>query len=209
MKLNKSTLLTILSIITLNCTKKMDKIIISNPPIVSTPKNEMDYWLTKSDQSILLQKQATTLAFSTENNAFPTIDVDSTQIFQTIDGFGFTLTGGSAYVINRLSSVEKAKLLNELFSKNETAISYLRISIGASDLNETTFTYDDVPQGETDENLTKFSLNTDKQDVIPLLKEILSINPSIKILATPWSPPAWMKDNNSLKGGSLTPQYKP
>ena len=152
MKIIESTILAILSILTLNCTKKMDKIIINNPPVVSTLKNEMDYWLTKSDQSVLLQKQAITLAFSTENNAFPTINVDTAEVFQTIDGFGFTLTGGSAYVINRLSGVEKAKLLNELFSKNETAISYLRISIGASDLNETTFTYDDVPKGETDES---------------------------------------------------------
>ncbi len=207
MKINKSTLLAILSIITLNCTKKTDKTIVNNTPIIATLKNEVDYWLTKSDQSVLLQKQATTLAFVTENNTFPTINVDTAEVFQTIDGFGFTLTGGSAYVINRLSGVEKAKLLTELFSKNETAISYLRISIGASDLNETTFTYDDLPQGETDENLLKFSLNPDKQEVIPLLKEILSINPTIKILATPWSPPAWMKDNNSLKGGSLTPQY--
>ncbi len=206
MKLNKSKLLALLSIMALNCTKKMDKRIVTNPTVISNQKNEVDYWLTKSDQSVLLQKQVTALAFSTENNAFPTIDVDSTQIFQTIDGFGFTLTGGSADVINRLSSAEKVKLLNELFSKTETAISYLRISIGASDLNETTFTYDDLPQGETDESLTKFSLKPDKKEVIPLLKEILSINPSIKILAAPWSPPAWMKDNNNLKGGSLLPQ---
>ncbi len=207
MKLNKSKLLALLSIMALNCTKKMDKRIVTNPTVISNQKNEVDYWLTKSDQSVLLQKQVTALTFSTENNAFPTIDVDSTQIFQTIDGFGFTLTGGSADVINRLSSAEKVKLLNELFSKTETAISYLRISIGASDLNETTFTYDDLPQGETDESLTKFSLKPDKKEVIPLLKEILSVNPSIKILAAPWSPPAWMKDNNSLKGGSLLPQY--
>ncbi len=199
MFMKKYFLFVFLSVLIVSCTKKMDT--------STTQKNEVEYWLTKSDQSVLLQKQPKSLVFGTETNAFPFIDVDASQKFQTIDGFGFTLTGGSAYVINRMKSVEKAALLKELFSTNETAISYLRISIGASDLNEKTFTYDDMPQGQTDVELTHFSLNPDKQDVIPLLKEILSINPKIKILATPWSPPLWMKDTFSFKGGSLQPKY--
>ena len=199
MFMKKSFLFVLLSVLIANCTKKMDT--------STTSKSEVDYWLTKSDQSVLLQKQDKSLVFNTETNAFPYIDVDHKQIFQTIDGFGFTLTGGSAYVINRMKNDEKAVLLKELFATNETAISYLRISIGASDLNATTFTYDDMPSGQTDMDLTHFSLNPDKQDVIPLLKEILRINPKIKILATPWSPPVWMKDTFSFKGGSLQPQY--
>ena len=199
MHIIKSLLLLFITIVAVSCTKKIDT--------VSNQKNDIEFWLTKSDQSVLLQKQPQSLVFDTKTNGFPTIDVDATQIFQTIDGFGFTLTGGSAYVINRMKSVEKVALLQELFSPDQTAISYLRISIGASDLNETTFTYDDMPQGQTDENLTHFSLNLDKQDVIPLLKEILSINPKIKILATPWSPPLWMKDTFSFVGGSLQPKY--
>ncbi|MBO9574058.1 MAG: glucosylceramidase, partial [Chitinophagaceae bacterium] len=87
------------------------------------------------------------------------------------------------------------------------SISYLRVSIGASDLNASVFSYDDMPKGETDINMDKFSLAPDKTDLIPLLKEILSINPSIKILGSPWSPPAWMKDNDSTKGGSLKKEY--
>ena len=197
--MKKSFLFVLLAVLIASCTKKID--------ISTTQKSEVEYWLTKSDQSVLLQKQPKSLVFATEINTFPTIDVDESQTFQTIDGFGFTLTGGSAYVINRMNSAEKAALLKELFSTNETAISYLRISIGASDLNETTFTYDDMPQGQTDVDLTHFSLNPDKQDVIPLLKEILSINPKIKILATPWSPPLWMKDTFSFVGGSLLPKY--
>ena len=192
-------LLLFMSFCVIGCTKKLEK--------NSDTKNDIAYWLTKSDQSILLQKQPQSLIFGAETNAFPIIEVDETQTFQTIDGFGFTLTGGSAYVVNRMKSGEKATLLQELFSTDQTAISYLRISIGASDLNETTFTYDDMPQGQTDVDLTHFSLNEDKKDVIPLLKEILSINPKIKILATPWSPPLWMKDTFSFMGGSLQPKY--
>jgi glucosylceramidase len=169
----------------------------------------MDVWLTKGDQTNLLLKQNTTLSFGTTSNANSYIDVDTTQTFQTVDGFGYTLTGGSAYLINRMGTAEKAALLKELFGSesNSISISYLRISIGASDLNASVFTYDDVPAGETDVPLAKFSLAPDKADVIPLLKEILAINPAIKILATPWSAPSWMKDNLDSKGGSLKPEY--
>ncbi len=175
------------------------------PPPVLT--NEVDFWLTY--QSSLLQKQTGILSFSTIGNANPFIDVDTTQIFQTVDGFGYTLTGGSASVINHLAAAEKLSLLRELFGNgdNSIGISYLRISIGSSDLNSTVFSYDDMPAGQTDINLINFSLNPDKAELIPLLKEILQINPTIKILACPWSPPVWMKDNGSSIGGSLQPQY--
>ena len=177
------------------------------PPVVET--NDVDFWLTKGDQSMLLQKQSAVLLFGTTSNSFVNIDIDSTQRYQTIDGFGYTLTGGSAYVINQMNAGAKANLLQELFGISATSIgvNYLRISIGASDLNATTFTYDDVAAGQTDINLNSFSLVPDKTDLIPLLKEILMINPNIKILATPWSPPVWMKDNNNFTGGSLQPVY--
>ncbi|MDD5150480.1 MAG: glycoside hydrolase family 30 beta sandwich domain-containing protein [Flavobacterium sp.] len=178
-----------------------------NPPPVVT--NEVDFWLTKGDQSVLLQKQSTVLAFNTTYNVYPNIEIDDLQNFQTVDGFGFTLTGGSAQVINQMSTVKKQELLQELFgsASNSISVSYLRISIAASDLNETVFSYDDMPIGQTDINLDNFSLGSDMTDLIPILKSILLINPNIKIMATPWSPPVWMKDNNSSIGGSLQPQY--
>lgn len=179
------------------------------PPPPPPPVNEVDYWLTKPDQSVKLQKQNAILAFTTSINQYPTIEVDEATSYQSIEGFGYTLTGGSAQVINQLTAEKKQELLQELFGQNDNSIkvSYLRISIGASDLNEAPFTYDDMPAGQTDPGLVHFSLNPDKTNLIPLLKEILSINPSIKIMATPWSPPVWMKDNNSFVGGSLQTQY--
>ncbi|MEO7766579.1 MAG: glycoside hydrolase family 30 beta sandwich domain-containing protein [Ferruginibacter sp.] len=178
------------------------------PPVV-IGTNDVDFWLTKGDGSVLLAKQPDVLSFGSVASTNTFIDVDSTQTFQTVDGFGYTLTGGSAYVINRMSAVEKAALLNELFgnASNSIGISYLRISIGASDLNAAVFSYDDMPAGQMDITLANFTLAPDKADVIPLLKEILLINPAIKILATPWSPPVWMKDNGSSTGGSLQPIY--
>ena len=177
------------------------------PPVAVT--SEMDFWLTKGNQSAVLQKQTSVLAFGTAYNTYANIEVDDSKVFQTIDGFGYTLTGGSAQVINQLNTQKRQELLKELFGTNDNsiAISYLRISIGASDLNAAPFTYDDLASGQTDMNLDNFSLAPDKTDLIPMLKEIVAINPNIKIMATPWSPPVWMKDNNGFVGGSLKPEY--
>lgn len=175
-------------------------------PSLST---DVEYWITKPDQSALLQKQAAVLRFSTGTNSNPEIIVDSTQAYQSIDGFGYTLTGGSADLINSLSAPVKSGLLRELFSRDNDGIGidYLRISMGASDLNASVFSYDDMPAGQTDPNLTQFSLGPDLINLVPLLKEILLINPGIRILASPWSAPSWMKTNNNSVGGSLLPQY--
>jgi glucosylceramidase len=103
----------------------------------------------------------------------------------------------------------KNNLLMELFGNEDNSIrvSYLRISIGASDLDSAVFSYDDMPPGQTDVELEHFSLDPDRRNLIPILKEILAINPRLKIMGSPWSAPAWMKDNNNSKGGSLKPEY--
>ena len=74
-------------------------------------------------------------------------------------------------------------------------------------MNDHVFTYDDLPQGDTDPNLSKFNLGPDRDDVIPVLKEILAINPKIKILGSPWTAPSWMKTNDNSKDGNLKPDY--
>lgn len=137
------------------------------------------------------------------------MDVNPSETFQTVDGFGYSLTGGSALLLNRLPAARRAALLQEMFGNDEKGISvsYLRISIGASDLDPDVFSYNDLPNGQTDINLEKFSIEQDRAALIPILKEILAINPKIKIMGSPWSPPTWMKDNNQSKGGSLKPAY--
>ena len=120
------------------------------------------FWLTKADESTKLQKQPDIL-FSNPSNNYQTLDVDASQKYQTIDGFGYTLTGGSVEVINQLSASKKEELLQDLFSEKENSIgvSYIRLSIGASDLNSSVFSYDDMPAGQTDVSLTNFSLSKD------------------------------------------------
>lgn len=169
--------------------------------------NEVDFWLTNNAGTIRLAKQNTILDFGTVANTLPTIEVNEASTFQTIDGYGYTLTGGSVQVINNLSATRRQELLQELFNTaTGIGVSYLRISIGASDLNAAPFTYNDMPAGQTDTALANFSINNDSA-LVSLLQDILAINPAIKIVATPWSAPVWMKDNGSFIGGSLQTQY--
>ncbi|WDT68675.1 glycoside hydrolase family 30 protein [Cloacibacterium sp. TD35] len=167
----------------------------------------IEYWQTNADETLKLQKQ-NNLVFDNPQNNFQNILINPSEKFQTVDGFGYTLTGGSVEVINQLSPAKKKELLQDIFGKSEQSIgvSYLRLSIGASDLNSSVFSYDDVPAGQTDEDLSEFSLAKD-QFVIDMLKEILAINPDIKIIGAPWSPPVWMKDNGNSIGGSLKTEY--
>ena len=143
------------------------------------------------------------------SNANPIISINPSITFQTIDGFGNCLTGGSAILLHRMDAKLRHALLTELFAfdQNNIGLSYLRISIGASDLDDRVFSYDDRPQGETDPQLTYFSLAPDQIALIPILKEILSINPKIKLMSSPWSAPVWMKTNQNSKGGSLKAEY--
>lgn len=169
---------------------------------------DIQFWLTEGNRSVLFSPQKD-FHFTNTMNHLPSIEIDATQKFQSIDGFGFCLTDGSAQLINAMPPSDKNNLLKELFSteNNSIGISYLRVSIGASDLSEKVYTFDDMPAGQTDITLSKFSIAEDTVDLIPILKRILQINPNIKILGSPWSAPSWMKDNDSSKGGSLQKQY--
>lgn len=169
------------------------------------------FWITSLDQSSLLKKTEIDINETEEPTTPATIVIDTSKSFQGIDGFGYTLTGGSALHINKMSDPARKELLQELFGtgENDLGVSYLRISIGASDLDEAPFSYNDLEEGETDETLEKFSLANDTLNLIPVLKEILEISPGIKILGSPWSPPVWMKDNKSTIGGSLKKEYYP
>ncbi len=167
------------------------------------------FYLTQPDQSSLFQRQNINLFFAGSSNQSSVIEINENRTFQTIDGFGYTLTGGSATLINKLSSSLKANLLRELFltDSNHIGVSYLRISLGASDLSEIPFTYDDLPSGATDVDLSKFNIEREKTDLIPVLKQITLLYPEIKIMASPWTAPTWMKTNNSFVGGKLKPEY--
>ncbi|MDQ2711402.1 MAG: glucosylceramidase, partial [Acidobacteriota bacterium] len=175
------------------------------PLTLCAQKGNISVWLTNPDKSALFALQDSALSFSKSAKQLPAIEVNDKQKYQSIDGFGFALTGGSAQLLIHMSSEKRTAILKELFADDEKNIglSYIRVSIGASDMNDRVFSYDDLPEGQTDPKLEHFSLKQDEADVIPVLKEILVINPKLKILGTPWSAPAWMKTNEKVKGGKL------
>jgi glucosylceramidase len=175
----------------------------------AAPKGSVSGWVTTPDQKQLLQRQPQSLVFKKTTPSGPVIELDDSQRFQTMDGFGYCLTGGSAELLHAMSAPARAKLLRELFGTGpqDIGVSYLRLSIGASDLDAQVFSYDDLPAGQADPTLAHFSLAPDEKHLIPVLKEILAISPAIKILGSPWSPPTWMKTNDASKGGSLKPEH--
>jgi glucosylceramidase len=172
-----------------------------------TTPARIEGWVTNQDRSSLFQKLPEPLAFGARNNARggSVIVIDPAQQMQSMDGFGFALTGGSAELLVKMSPAARSKILKQLFARdgNNLGVSYLRLSIGASDMNSFVFSYDDLASGETDPELKKFDLAQDKKDVLPVLKEILRLAPDIRILGSPWSAPAWMKTNNNVRGGAL------
>jgi len=167
-------------------------------------------YITSMDQSRILQKLPGDSLIPMAG-ATATITLDTAITYQEMDGFGYTLTGGSALHLQAMSQEVRDVILQELFGtgEGELAIRYLRVSIGASDLDEYPWSYDDRPEGEMDEALEYFSLAYDTLYMVPALNQILAIAPKLKILGSPWSAPAWMKDNKDTRGGSLLKQYYP
>jgi glucosylceramidase len=182
-------------------------LLVAATPLYSfgASRKDVAVWLTTADKASLLAEQPQRLRFTKGSAETKAIVIDDRTKFQTMDGFGHALTGGTAQLMMKMSPAARTALLKELFGNGpgEIATSYIRVSVGASDMNDHVYTYDDMPAGQSDTELKNFSLAPDNADVIPVLKEVLAINPKMKILASPWTAPAWMKDNDDVKGGSL------
>ncbi|MEE4546354.1 discoidin domain-containing protein [Streptomyces sp. V4-01] len=162
-------------------------------------------WLTTADDSAQLQQQAP-VAFHPGDSDLTTITVDPAQRFQRMDGFGGALTDSSASVLSSLPVATREAAMRELFDARQgIGVSFLRQPIGSSDFtaSATHYTYDDMPAGQTDFALTHFSIAHDQRQILPLLRQAEQLDPQLTVLATPWSPPAWMKDSDSLVGGHL------
>ena len=131
------------------------------------------------------------------------IVLDPTRTYQDMLGFGAALTEASAYMINQLDGAAKEKLLRELYDPSELAMGVTRVCIGASDFATKAYSYD---EGEPDPELKRFSIDYDKPYVLPQLRAARKYNPELYILASPWSPPGWMKASGTMIGGSLKPK---
>jgi glucosylceramidase len=164
-------------------------------------------WITRDASALLQPLQPLAFSKTAPQDDLPTIDVDESQTFQPIEGFGFALTGGSAYLLASLAPAVRADLLKELFAPTPESLglSCLRLSIGASDLGRKDFNYWHMRRGTKDPDLALFDLHAGDREVVPMLQEILKVNPDVKVMAAPWSAPPWMKSNGSYIAGHLKP----
>jgi glucosylceramidase len=159
-------------------------------------------WETKADQSQLLAPQAGATFNTGSGSASQTITINPSTTYQSMTGFGASFTDSSAWLV--ANSPLRNQIMTKLFDPaNGIGLDFLRQPIGASDFSRSLFSYDDMPSGQTDPTLANFSIAHDNAYILPVLKQALSLNPNITIMATPWSPPGWMKSSGSMIGGSL------
>lgn len=163
-------------------------------------------WVTTGDQAKLLSREPD-VAFSTQDVAgVPTIVVDDTAMYQEMVGFGAAITDAAAININRLAPDRREALLRDLFDPDSgIGLSFTRLTIAASDFSPRQYSFDDMPPGQRDPTLARFSIEPNRADVLPVVQRALAINPQLKVMASPWSAPGWMKTSGSLVKGTLWP----
>ncbi|MFD5034483.1 ricin-type beta-trefoil lectin domain protein [Streptomyces sp. NPDC058220] len=174
---------------------------------------QVNIWLTTTDDSggrhvtRGLQQQAPVNFQAGSGGSGTNISVDESTRYQTFTGGGASFTDTAAWLMKgsgALSQATRDDTMKKLFSPTEgIGLSFVRNPMGGSDLARFGYTYDDVPAGQTDPTLSKFSIAHDLQDVLPLTKQAKQLNPALTTMASPWTAPAWMKDNGQLNGGWL------
>lgn len=168
---------------------------------------EVRAWVTTPDQTKLIQAEPVEAGARTGDAV---IAVDPARRHQTMVGFGAAITDASAWLVRtKLDAARRTALLRELFGANGLRLGFTRLTIGASDFSRRHTSFDDPPDGRPDPELRHFSIGTERDTVLPVAREALAINPGLKVMASPWSPPGWMKTGGSMIGGTLRPEYEP
>jgi glucosylceramidase len=169
-----------------------------------------EMWLTTADEAQkLAPQQALQSIGPVEGNE--AVSIDSSKHFQRMHGFGAAITDASAELLSRLPDDQRRAIMAELFGRANggLGLSFTRLTVGASDFSRTHYSYDDMPGNAPDPELRHFSVAPARQFVLPRVREALAINPELKVMISPWSPPAWMKTTESLIKGQLEPRYYP
>jgi glucosylceramidase len=179
-------------------------------PVSAEKTDAVEVYESTTDLKESLQ-QKDSVTFGTTRAPALTITVQPAKTYQEMEGFGASLTDSSAWLLfNKLDAVQRKELLNKLVDPARgIGLNFLRQPMGASDFALDDYSYDDVPAGESDPELQHFSIAHDQAYIVPVLKEALAVNPRLKIIASPWSAPGWMKTSDNLVGGRLKPEAYP
>ena len=164
----------------------------------AAPQGEIQVWSTFKDQRHAKQQP---LRWSTNRKTNNVIQVDASRQYQQVLGFGAAFTDAACFTLNRLNADVRKQLFNELFGPAEMGLSVSRICVGSSDYATRAYNYTEGT--EPDPELQRFSIDHDREYILPILREARVANPNLWLLASPWSPPAWMKFNKSMLGGSM------
>ncbi|MFF0508681.1 RICIN domain-containing protein [Streptomyces fimicarius] len=158
-------------------------------------------WVTTPDGSKKLTPEGNVPFDGTPQSV--DIRVDAADKGQKFTGAGASVTGASAHLLQSLPQAQRTSVLRSLFSTEGDGIglNYLRQPLGSTDFdaNSDPYTYEDTRGA--------FSIDRDRSQILPVLKQATAVNPAIRFMGSPWSPPAWMKTNNSLNGGSLRTEH--
>jgi|HubBroStandDraft_5_1064220.scaffolds.fasta_scaffold34142_2 glucosylceramidase len=162
-------------------------------------------WVTSGEERFAVAPRATWRpAAGTPAN--DQLQLNPTIKFQEILGFGGAFTDATCHMFNQLAPPAREKLFHELFHPSEMGLNTGRVCVGSSDYSTKVYSYDD---GEADPELTRFSIDHDREYILPILRQARQVNPDLFLFSTPWSPPGWMKFNNSMLGGSMRNHYFP
>ncbi|HEX5781995.1 MAG TPA: discoidin domain-containing protein [Solirubrobacteraceae bacterium] len=174
-------------------------VIAAAAPAAAAPSAKV--WITTPDGTQRLAEQ-TSVEFERGGSDELTISVDPSRSYQRMAGFGASITDSSAHLLYRLDRGRRDAAMRDLFGRNQ--LSVLRQPMGASDfVAGPHYTYDDLPPGRTDYGMRHFTIDHDRGQILPLLRQARRLNPRLKVIGSPWSAPAWMKTNGSLIGGRL------
>jgi glucosylceramidase len=170
---------------------------------IDSPQGELAVWITDGERRLV---QAASLPWraSSAGTGENAVVLEPGKKFQEILGFGGAFTDAACYVFNQLSAEDRQKVFHQLFHPSEMALNVCRTCVGASDYSTKLYCYDD---GDPDPELTRFSIEHDRQYILPMLREARKVNPDLFLFSSPWSPPGWMKANGSMLGGSMRRQY--
>ncbi|RIK88186.1 MAG: hypothetical protein DCC67_00870 [Planctomycetota bacterium] len=179
--------------------------------LMASAARAVDVWVTAGDKSRLLAQQPDVVFAPGVGSGGVQITVAPSITYQTIEGFGAAMTDSAAWLLeHRLSTAQRDKLMRQFFSpESGIGLNYLRVPMGASDFTASGYyTYNDNPAGGSDAAQAQFSVAHDDAYIVPRLQQARQFNPALKLMASPWTAPAWMKTNNSLTGGSLATQWE-
>ncbi|MEU1106832.1 discoidin domain-containing protein [Streptomyces tibetensis] len=178
------------------------------PAFASTALGKASVWITNPSTKTYLSQQPPVTWKTGAAPSGSTITVDTTRKYQPMTGFGASFTDSSAWLVGtKLNAKQRNTLMRDLFSRRDgIGLSFLRQPMAATDFTASgNYSYDDMPAGQADPTLANFTIDHDRSYTIPLLKQARKINPQLTLMATPWSPPGWMKTTDTMNGGQLKP----